>query len=287
MKFNSIFRSNALKDQVILVTGGGTGIGRCIAHEIASLGAVAIIASRNAENLDTTSNEIAELGGTCFKYQLDITKPEQIEECVEKILREHGQIDGLVNNAGGQFISPADSISINGWNSVVNLNLNGTFYVCQTVYKQSMKEMGGSIVNIVADVRNGFPGMAHSSAARAAIINLTKTLSIEWSSNGVRINAVAPGTIETNALFEYPEEIRERIINEISQTPPARHGTESEVSAAVVFLLSPAAAFITGATLNVDGGQSLMKGCLVPVGNHDSLTRWNGFQVGTAFNREK
>jgi citronellol/citronellal dehydrogenase len=147
------------------------------------------------------------------------------------------------------------------------------------VFKHAMANNGGSMVNIVADMWNGFPGMAHTGAARAGVVNLTQTLAVEWASAGVRVNAVAPGFILSSGLNNYPEAIQEMAAEVMVQNPASRLGTESEVSSAVVYLLSPAAAYISGTTLRVDGGSSLQKAPLFPMASHDSIKAWNGFQL--------
>jgi citronellol/citronellal dehydrogenase len=178
--FRSIFRPDLFRDQVILVTGGGTGIGRCIAHELAALGALVVLASRRPEPLAETAAEIVAVGGRADTQTVNIRDEQSIDEAVTAILARHGRIDGLVNNAGGQFASPAAAIRPKGWRAVIDTNLNGTWLMSQAVFLQSMAEHGGSVVNIVADMWNGFPGMAHTGAARAGVVNLTQTLALEW-----------------------------------------------------------------------------------------------------------
>ena len=203
MGFHSVFRDDLLADQVILVTGGGSGSGRCIAHELASLGATVHITGRTEEKLETVASEISESGGNFDWSICDIREEDQVEKLFETILEKHGSLNSLVNNAGGQFPSPAGAIRTKGWNAVIETNLTGTFLCCREAFTQWMEEHGGSIVNIVADMWRGFPGMAHTGAARAAVDNLTKTLAVEWAHCGVRINAVAPGTIFSSGFDTY------------------------------------------------------------------------------------
>ncbi|MFK7800258.1 MAG: SDR family oxidoreductase [Anaerolineae bacterium] len=276
-QYRSIFRQDLFEGQTILVTGGGTGIGRAIAHELASLGADVIIASRKQEKLEQTSAEIESKGGKCSYYSLNIRSEEAINAMFDELLSEHKVLNGLVNNAGGQFPSPAENINQKGWHAVTETNLTGTFLMSKTAYNRALKQTHGPIVNIVAEMWNGFPGMAHTGAARAGVVNLTKTLAVEWAKDGVRINSVAPGVIHGHGITQYDPAFVESYIKEAQKDIPAhRLGTESEISAAVTFLLSPAAAYITGETLKVDGGSSLWrKTWHIP--DHDNFSRYDGF----------
>lgn len=258
MQYQSIFRPNLFQDQTILVTGGGTGIGRVIAHELASLGGNLVIASRKEQPLEKTCQEITDAGGRCSWHTVNIRQEEEVEKLIEEIVDAHGGLDMLVNNAGGQFPSPAEHINQKGWHAVIETNLTGTFNVTRAVFNKAMVKKGGSIVNIVAETRNGFPGMAHTGAARAGVVNLTKTLAVEWASRGVRINSIAPGVIDGHGLSQYDPAFIKSYIDSVRNAIPAKRlGTESEIAAAVTFLLSPAAAYITGETIRVDGGWSL------------------------------
>lgn len=281
--YQSIYRDGLFEGQVVLITGGGTGIGRCTAHELASLGATVVIAARTAEQLERTAREITDAGGKCDTAVVDIRSEDSVDAAVAQIVERHGRIDGLFNNAGGQFVSPAGDLSPNGWRTVVDLNLNGTFLVSQAVYRHSMKANGGAITNMLADIWTGYPGMAHMSAARAGIENMTRSLSLEWASADVRINCVAPGVILSNGLLTYPLEVQKLTVAEAKGTPSARIGTESEVSAAVVFLLSPAANHVRGETIRVDGLESLHKPRLFPLGHHGGTRAFNGFHLSTDF----
>ena len=256
MQYRSVFREGLFDQQVIIVSGGGTGIGRCIAHELASLGAAVALCSRKLEKLEPTRDEILAAGGKALAIACDVRNLEQVEALMHTVLERYGRIDGLVNNGGGQFVSPAESISPNGWRAVVETNLTGTFQMTKAAMLHYMREHGGAVVNILMDLWSGFPGMAHSSAARAGVDNLTKTLAVEWAQYHIRVNSVAPGIIKSSGLANYPPSVLENIESPI---PAKRLGSESEVASAVTFLLSPGASYITGATLRVDGASSLWR----------------------------
>ncbi|KAG0204582.1 hypothetical protein BGX33_008402 [Mortierella sp. NVP41] len=225
------------------------GIGSCIAHELASLGAVVIIAARKIDKLENTAKEIRLLGGRCETMVLNICEPLQAQHLVHQIVAQHGELTSLVNNAGGQFHSPASKMSAKEFATVVDLNLMGTFYLCKAAFEGYMSWHGGSIVNIVADCRNGFPGMVHT------------TLAVEWGPyNGIRINSVAPRLILSSGMKNYPEKVLDGFLDSSWLNPAGRMGTESEIASSVVFLLSPAASYITGINLSVDGASSLSQG---------------------------
>ena len=280
-RFRTIFRDDLFLGQIALVTGGGTGIGRCIAHELARLGATVVLAGRRKEPLEAVAREIAESGGVAHTRELDIRHDETVERTISGIVHDFGRIDLLVNNAGGQFAAPAALIRHKGWKAVIETNLNGTWFVTQAAFQHSMRKHGGAVVAIVADMWNGFPGMAHTGAARAGVVNLMQTLSIEWAAAGVRLNCVAPGFILSSGLANYPLEVAKVAREVFVKNPASRPGTEAEVSAAVCFLLSPAAAYITGATLRVDGGGSLQKEPMVPLVRHSRMKVFDGFHLPT------
>ena len=279
MGFTSIYRADLLAGRVVLVTGGGTGIGRCIAHEVAALGATAVLAARREEPLRATADEIAAAGGRADWLTLDVRDAEAVERQVMHAVERHGRLDALVNNAGGQFPAPAEAISPNGWRSVVDLNLTGAFLCSRASFHAWMGAHGGAIVSIVADMWNGFPLMAHTAAARAGVVNLTKTLAVEWAGRGIRVNAVAPGAVYSSGMDTYDEDVRRAAAETARRVPAGRVGSESEVSAAVVYLLSPAAAFTTGETIRVDGGASLAKELLLPLGEAPSTEPFDGFHL--------
>ncbi len=248
--FESVFRPGLFAGQVHIVTGAGSGIGRCIAHELSHLGATVVLMGRKVEKLEAVQQE---LEGESSLYALDIRDEAEVKAAVGQVLEQHGRLDGVVNNAGGQFPAPLSQISKNGFEAVVKTNLVGGFLMAREAFTQYMESHGGAVVNIVADMWMGMPGMGHSGAARAGMINFTETAACEWGPAHVRVNAVAPGWIASSGLDQYPDWMKDALRGLKDHVPLGRHGTEAEVSAAVVFLLSPAARFISGATLRVDG----------------------------------
>lgn len=216
------------------------------------------LVGRNPDKLRTAADEIAriypETAGRISQHACDIRDEAGVRAAVADALAAHGGVDGLFNCAGGQFPAPLDRISLNGWNAVVQNNLHGTFLVSREVYTQHMRQHGGAIVNMLADIWGGMPGMGHSGAARAGVWNLTETAACEWAHAGVRVNAVAPGWIASSGMDSYDEHYRSVLRELKTKVPLQRFGTEAELAAAVVFLLSPAAAFINGSVIRVDGG---------------------------------
>ncbi len=259
MRYESVFRPNLFQGQTILVTGGGTGIGRAIAHELASLGAHVVLAARQQSALENVQQEIQAAGGLASWRVCNIRDEAQVQTLFQTILAQRGALHALVNNAGGQFLSPAEYISSKGWHAVIETNLTGTFMLCREAFNTYFGRHGGAIVNIISEMWRGFPGMAHSGAARAGVENLTKTLAVEWARAGVRVNAVAPGLIRSSGLTHYGEQMQPLIEKMVEDLPAKRMGTEAEAAAAVTFLLSPAAAYISGETIRVDGASSLWR----------------------------
>jgi peroxisomal trans-2-enoyl-CoA reductase len=246
--------------KVAVVTGGGSGIGFAIARDLLGLGCTVVIASRKEEKLREAAQQLrAAVPGSCVAHErCNIREEKDVAALMQRVLERHGRLDALVNNGGGQFPSAAKNVRKKGWSAVVETNLTGTFLCSREAYTQWMEAHGGAIVNIVCDMWTGFPGLVHTGAARAGVVNMTSTLAVEWASAGVRVNTVAPGVIySASAAANYPSP--DFLTATARHSPAQRLGTPEEVSAAVLFLLSPLASFVTGETLRVDGGNSLFK----------------------------
>ena len=253
MSFDSIFRPGLFAGQTIIVTGGGSGIGRCTAHELAHLGATVVLVGRTADKLAKVAAEIADVGGTARTFTCDIREEAQVREVVQQVLAAQGRIDGLVNNAGGQFAAPLATISQRGWDAVVRNNLTGGFLFARECYTQWMSDHGGAIVNMVADFFGSMVGMGHSGAARAGMVSFTETAAVEWGQSGVRVNAIAPAVVAT-AMTTATRENPERLARFMQRTPLGRVAEPEELVGPVVFLASDMASYVTGVTLPVDGG---------------------------------
>jgi citronellol/citronellal dehydrogenase len=279
--YRSIFRPDLFADQTLVVTGGGSGIGRCIAHELSALGAHVVLIGRKLEKLEQVRAELAEDGFASSAHACDIREEGAVRETVAAIVAERGRIHGLVNNAGGQFPAPLAVITQKGFETVVRTNLVGGFLFAREVFTQSLRDHGGAVVNIIADMWRGMPGMGHSGAARSGMLNLTMTMAVEWAPLGVRVNAVAPGWIASSGLDKYEGPARAMIPKLKESVPLYRLGTEAEVSAAVTFLLSEGAAFVTGECIRVDGGAPLHTPLLPPMA-HDRAKPFEGFHRAVA-----
>jgi citronellol/citronellal dehydrogenase len=278
-RYDSVFRPGLFDGQRLWVTGGGSGIGRCVAHELAALGARVIISGRSEDKLQRVAAEIAEDGGQCEWHAFDIRDEEAVKTRVAEVAKQ-GPVTGLVNNAGGQFPSPMLAISKRGFDAVVANNLTGGFLMMRELFLQSMQQHGGAIVNMTADFRNGMPGMAHSGAARAGMANLTQTAAYEWAHAHVRVNAVAPGWVASSGMDTYGGAVKAMIPKLKHHVPLRRLATEAEVASAIVFLLSPGASFITGVTVQIDGGASLGS-AIYPSIDHAGSPAYNGFHRAT------
>ena len=248
--------------KTVVITGGGTGLGRAMARHFASLGAHAVVAGRREEPLAQTVAEIAATGGRARSIPTDVRDPDQVRRLVERVVADHGRVDCLVNNAAGNFICPTKDLTPGGWNAVVNIVLNGTFYCSHAAGGAMIADgKGGSILNIVASYAwTGGPGTVHSAAAKAGVVSLTQTLAAEWGGYGIRTNALSPGIVNTPGSAErlFPTEEMRALLER--RVPLRRLGTEDEVARAAAFLLSDDAAYINGAVLVADGGLWLNPG---------------------------
>ena len=257
-----MFSDTLLKDQVVIVTGGGTGIGLAIAKRFGELGARVAIGSRKSENLEKGSAALRHAGIDPLAVQVDVRNPEQVDEMVARVVRHFGRIDILINNAAGNFIARAEELSPNGWNAVIGIVLNGSFYCSRAVGRHMIaRGGGGAIVSILANyVWTGSAGTIHSAAAKAGVMSMTQTLAVEWAKHQIRVNAVAPGPVESpgaaQQLWNTPEAVK-RITDMV---PLNRWAQPVEIADSVAFLASPLAAYITGEILTVDGGTWMGKG---------------------------
>ncbi len=266
---SEIFRPDLLDGQVIVVTGGGSGLGRATAIELCELGATVAIAGRRAEPLEETAS-LCE-GGRCDTAVCDIREEDQVAQFVDGVLARHGKIDTLVNNAGGQFMSPAEDITPKGFRTVVRLNLEGTWLMTHAVATKAMIPAGGGkVISVTLSPHNGLPGMAHSSAARAAVENLTRELSIEWARFNIRLTAIASGHFETDAIQKYPEPVRAGVAQTI---PLGRMGRPLEQAWLVAYLASPAGDYHSGSVITIDGARDNWMGPWPPAAIVDESGR--------------
>ncbi len=278
MSYQSALRPGLFAGKTVIVTGGGSGIGRCAAHELAALGAHVVLVGRTASKLEAVQAEIVEDGGQASTAVLDIRVEEDVKRVVGEIIAAHGPVRGLLNNAGGHYPAPLVMLNQKGWETVIRTNLTGGFLMAREVFLQSMsRNGGGAIVNIEADMFGGMPGMGHSGAARAGMVNFTETAAVEWACAGVRVNAVAPGWIASSGLDSYTDPGVKAMIPKLRQAVPLKRlAEEAEVSSVVTFLLSEAAAYVTGVCLRVDGGSTLNTRTL-PLPDHKNSKPYQGF----------
>ena len=276
MGYQSVFRSDLFSGQTIIVSGGGSGIGRCTAHELTALGAHVALVGRTESKLDAVAAEIASDGGSASTHVCDIRDEAGVAATIDAVLAARGRIDGLVNNAGGQYRTAMKTISTKGFEAVVRTNLTGGFIFMRETYTRWMEKNGGSIVNIIADIWHGWPDFAHSGAARGGMLTLTETAACEWAASGVRVNTVAPGGVASSGFDTYSPKAKAKILEYPKTVPLSRFGTEAEVSAAIVYLLSPAAAFTTGSCIRVDGGTPNARGTWTLV-EHQNSRPFEGF----------
>ena len=252
------FSDNLLEDRVAVITGGGTGIGRAIAIEMANVGADIVVVGRTMETLDQTRETVESLGRRALSLQTDIREPDQVQTMAARVIGEFDRIDILVNSAGALFRAKAEEMSPNAWDAIIRINLNAQFYCCQAVGKIMIEQGRGKIINISSEAPfKGSPMSPHNAAARGGFQALTKSLAQDWAKYNILVNDIAPGMIATDVVMERimpSSEIYERTVQGI---PLKRFGTPEEVAYLAVFLASDAANFITGATLTIDGGDWL------------------------------
>ena len=273
MESTSIFRPGLFDGQVALITGGATGIGFGIAELLGSLGANVVIASRKPEHLESAATTLAGKNVKVSVVPVDVREPERVKAMVEQVARDAGRLDILVNNAAGNFYAPSASLSPNAWKSVIEIDLNGTFFCSQAVFPVMKEQGSGRIVSISMTLHyRGWPLMAHATPAKAGIDALTRTLALEWARYGIRVNAVAPGPIPTEGVrkaFTPPSTggvpdvfAVERALEDYAKKsiPMRRWGTPNDIANAVAFLASPAGDWITGSIFVVDGGEWLARG---------------------------
>jgi citronellol/citronellal dehydrogenase len=259
---SAIFRPGLLDGQVILLTGGGTGLGRATAVELTALGARVVIAGRRLEPLEETV-AVCE-AGLCEARACDIREEDQVAGLVDGVLERHGRIDTLVNNAGGQYMTPAEDITPKGFETVVRLNLIGTWLMTHAAATKAMIPAGGGkVISVTLSPHHGLPGMAHSSAARAAVENLTRVLSIEWARFQIRLTALAAGHFETDAIQKYPQPVRDNVARTV---PLQRMGQAEEHAWLVAYLASPAGDYYSGAIITLDGARDNWMGPWPPPG---------------------
>lgn len=249
----------SVENKVTIVTGGGVGIGRSIALEFARAGADVVVASRKMENLEPVTAEIKKLGRRSFAVAMDVRQEDAVKELVERTVKEMGRLDVMINNAGASFRAKPEDISPNGWNSVVSINLNGVFFGCKWAGRQMMAQGGGVIINIssVAGVY-GSSMMPHYGAAKAAVINFTRTLGMAWGRQNIRVNCIAPGPVETegylDVLHKTNPDAKKTYDSVANRVGMGRWGRVEEIAHPCIFLASDASSFMTGATIIIDGG---------------------------------
>jgi citronellol/citronellal dehydrogenase len=264
---SKLFAPGILDGLVAIVSGGGSGLGRATALELAALGARVVVCGRRPEPLEETA--AAAEAGRCEPRACDIREEGQVEALVDEVLRTHGRIDLLVNNAGGQYLTPAEDITPKGFRTVIRLNVEGTWLMTHAVATKAMipESRGGKILNVTLSPHHGLPGMAHSSAARAAVENLTRVLSIEWARFGIKLTALAAGAFDTDTLrTKYPKPVVEGVAGTV---PLGRLGTEEEFAWLVAYLASPAGDYFSGAILTLDGARDNWFGRWPPSGITD------------------
>ena len=248
----TVYAADALKDQVVVVSGGSGGIGRAVAWLFARLGAHVVVTGRNRVKLDALVAELASRNYKASAEVADIREPDSVDAMFDTVWAAHGRVDALINSAGGQFPQPAIDFSVKGWNAVIDTNLSGTWFMMQAAAKRWREHQhAGSIVNIVVVTTHGLYGIAHTVAARSGVIGLSRAVAVEWAPLNIRVNCVAPGVIETEGWNVYTQEARATYPR---SNPMMRAGSPWDVAEACVYLAGPSGRFVTGETLTVDGG---------------------------------
>jgi NAD(P)-dependent dehydrogenase (short-subunit alcohol dehydrogenase family) len=249
------------RDQVVLVTGGGTGLGLATATRFAELGASLVLASRKREHLDPAAASLAASGAAVLAVPADVTRPGSVDALLEQALARFGRVDVLINNAAGNFVCPAEELSPAGFKVVIDIALNGVFYCSRAIGRHMLERGRGRIVNVVAAYAwTGGPGTIHSAAAKAGVVAMTRTLAVEWGGRGIRVNAVCPGFFESEGAHArlWPEPgMAERMA---ARVPVGRFGEKREIADAITWLASPFADYVNGEVLVIDGGQHLGQG---------------------------
>jgi citronellol/citronellal dehydrogenase len=266
---SQIFAPGLLEGMVCIVSGAGTGLGRATAIELAALGATVVGCGRRSEPLEETVAVVEARGGRAESVPTDIREEDAVGELVDGVLERHGRLDVLVNNAGGQFLSPAEAISPKGFRTVIELNVQGTWQMTHAAAtKAFIPQRSGKVVSVTVSPHQGFPGMVHTGAARAAVESMTRTLSVEWARFGVKLCAVAAGQFDTEVLrTKYPKEVSENVARTV---PLGRLGRPEEMAWLVAFLASPAGDFVSGAVLTLDGARDNWFGSWPPSGAADA-----------------
>ena len=260
------FSDNLLEGKVALITGGGTGLGLATARAFGTNGAKLVIASRSAEHVEDGAATLREEEIEALPLVCDVREPDQVEAMVDTAIEHFGRVDVLVNNAAGNFLVRAEDLSPGGWKAVTRIVLDGSWFCSRAVYKHMKDQGGGNILNVLATYATGAgPLTVHSAAAKAGVLSLTRTLAVEWADAGIRVNAIAPGPVDTHGAGSRLWNSDEARASIAEKLPMGRFGTEAEIADAAIFLVSDAASYVTGTMLPVDGGLTLGEGHLANI----------------------